>query len=178
MPLNDYSFLPFGGGGIPANENSGTSLAAPRWYSGTAVPTAGTFSVGDTIYNVSAAAASPFVRMTVGWVCTTAGTPGTWTPIYSSALQQTLITTATSGTLTNGQRLILINPATTGTYSMPDASANLAGFETTLKNIASGSVTLTPLASNGYADAAAVTLAQFAAVTLLANGTTTWYKQT
>lgn len=177
MAQNEYSTLPFGAGGIPANSNSGTSLAAPRWYNGTAVPTAGTYNVGDIVFNATPAASSPFVRMTAGWICTTAGTPGTWTAIYVAALQQTLTTTATSGTLTNGQRLILLNPATTGTYSIPDASANLAGFELTIKNIASGSTTLTPLASNNYADAAAITLAQFASVTLLSNAGTTWYRQ-
>ena len=177
MSMNDYSFLPFGAGGIPANANSGTSLAAPRWYQGTAIPTAGTYNVGDIVFNANPGASTAFVRSTWGWVCTTAGTPGTWTVLYSSALQTTLTTTATSGTLTNGQRLTLINPATTGTYSLPDALANLAAFEATFKNIASGSVTLTPLGTNSYADAAAITLAQFASVTLLANGSTTWFKQ-
>lgn len=180
MALNDYSYLPFGAGGIPANENAGVSVVAPRWYSGTAAPTSGNFNQGDVIWNPTAAAASAFARMTVGWVCTTGGVAGStavFTPIYSAALQNTLVTTATSGTLTNGERLILLNPATTGTYSLPDASANLAGFEMTIKNLASGSTTLTPLASNNYADAAAITLAQFGAVTLLSNNGTTWYKQ-
>lgn len=40
---------------------------------GTAAPTSGTYEVGDIVYN-SAPAAGGFV----GWVCTTAGTPGTW----------------------------------------------------------------------------------------------------
>ena len=177
MAQNDFSFLPFGAGGIPANANSGTSLAAPRWYQGTAIPTAGTYNVGDIVFNATPAAATTLTRNTWGWVCTTAGTPGTWQVLYSPALQTAVTTTATSGTLTNGFRLTLINPATTGTYSLPDVSATLAGYEATFKNIASGSVTLTPLGSNGYADAAAITLAQFAAVTLLSNGTTIWYKQ-
>jgi len=73
MAQNDFSYLPFGAGGIPANENSGTSLPAPRWYSGTAAPTAGTYNVGDFVWNVSPGATSPGVsKSTLGWSCTTA----------------------------------------------------------------------------------------------------------
>lgn len=180
MAIADYSYLPFGAGGIPANENSGTSVAAPRTYLGTAAPTVGNYNQGDVIVNATPAASSPFARMTMGWLCTTGGVAGStavFTVMYSSALQITTTTTATSGTLTGGYRLTLLNPATTGTYSLPDASANLAGYEATFKSLASGSITLTPIASNGYADAAAITLAQFASVTLLANGSTTWFRQ-
>lgn len=38
-----------------------------------AAPVAGTWAVGDVVYNSAPAAAG-----TIGWVCTTAGTPGTW----------------------------------------------------------------------------------------------------
>lgn len=40
---------------------------------GAAAPTTGTWAVGDKRYNTAPAAAG-----TPGWVCTTAGTPGTW----------------------------------------------------------------------------------------------------
>ncbi|MGK3957909.1 glycosyl hydrolase family 28-related protein [Arthrobacter sp. R4] len=40
---------------------------------GTAAPTSGTYSVGDKVY-----ATAPIAGGTIGWVCTTAGTPGTW----------------------------------------------------------------------------------------------------
>lgn len=40
---------------------------------GTAAPAAGAWKVGDTVYNSAPAAAG-----SIGWVCTTAGTPGTW----------------------------------------------------------------------------------------------------
>lgn len=39
----------------------------------TAAPTSGTWSRGDIVYNTA-----PSASGTVGWVCTTAGTPGTW----------------------------------------------------------------------------------------------------
>ncbi len=40
---------------------------------GTAAPTAGTWAVGDRVYAATPSAGGP-----VGWVCTVAGTPGTW----------------------------------------------------------------------------------------------------
>lgn len=42
-------------------------------YTGTAAPVAGTWKQGDIVWNSSPAAAG-----SIGWVCTTAGTPGTW----------------------------------------------------------------------------------------------------
>jgi hypothetical protein len=40
---------------------------------GTVAPTSGTYAVGDICYN-----STPTVAGKIGWVCTTAGTPGTW----------------------------------------------------------------------------------------------------
>ncbi len=181
MAQNDYSFLPFGAGGIPANANSGTSIVAPRWYMGTAAPTAGTYNQGDIVFNPTPSApSSEITRQTIAFICTTGGTPGTWTSIFNNAATAVLTTTATSGTLANGYRLTLLNPASTGTYSLPDVTAVLAGSIEGFKNIASGSVTLTPLGTNNYeaTSIAAITLAQNALVELQSAGgtSTTWYK--
>ena len=43
----------------------------------TAAPTTGTWAKGDFIKNSSPTAPTP----TIGWICTTAGTPGTWTAV-------------------------------------------------------------------------------------------------
>ena len=40
---------------------------------GTAAPTSGDWEQGDVIYN-----SAPTAGGTIGWVCTTAGSPGTW----------------------------------------------------------------------------------------------------
>jgi hypothetical protein len=40
---------------------------------GTAAPSSGTWAVGDVVWSTNPAAGG-----TIGWVCTTAGTPGTW----------------------------------------------------------------------------------------------------
>jgi hypothetical protein len=42
-------------------------------YLNSAIPTTGAWSVGDVVYNSVPAAGQP-----QGWVCTVAGTPGTW----------------------------------------------------------------------------------------------------
>ena len=80
MAQNDYSILPFGARGIPANENAGTALPAPRWYSGTAAPTVGTYNQGDTVFNTTPTASGVFA-----WVCVQAGTPGTWKTVATGA---------------------------------------------------------------------------------------------
>lgn len=131
------------------------------------------WQTGDIIINT---AQSTTGTVPYGWVCVANGYAGTWSPMFVEPTQA-LTTTATSGTLSAKYRLTLLNPATTGTYSLPDVSLVAAGFAETFKNIASGSTTLTPLTTNGYDDAAAITLAQHASVTLLSSGGTTWYKQ-
>ena len=109
-----------------------------------------------------------------GWVCVQNGFPGVWEPICQEPTAVCL-TTQTLGTLSSFFRVTLLNPATTGPYSLPEAVNNFAGSIITIKNLASGSVTLTPLGTDSYADAAAITLAQYAKISLLSNGTTTWY---
>ena len=44
-----------------------------RWSSSDGAPEEGTYTVGDIVWNDAPASAG-----TIGWVCTTAGTPGTW----------------------------------------------------------------------------------------------------
>ena len=43
------------------------------WAVAAAAPTTGTWKVGDMVYNNAPAAGGK-----IGWVCTVAGTPGTW----------------------------------------------------------------------------------------------------
>jgi polygalacturonase len=55
------------------NPNYGLTTAEPRRFFGTAIPSAGTFIRGDLIFTTT-----PTAGATPGWICTTAGTPGTW----------------------------------------------------------------------------------------------------
>ena len=68
---------------IPTNANkivsskSNTYFKANKITIGTAVPTTGTYAKGDIIISSSPNASA------IGWICTTAGTPGSWKAIKS-----------------------------------------------------------------------------------------------
>lgn len=59
--------------GLPPRHYSRKNAAGKVTTYGTAAPTAGTWAVGDRCENSAPAVGSPN-----GWVCVTAGTPGTW----------------------------------------------------------------------------------------------------
>jgi hypothetical protein len=55
------------------NDGTGTPIHAPRQFRGTAAPASGTWEAADIVWDTTpASGAAP------GWVCTAAGTPGTW----------------------------------------------------------------------------------------------------
>ncbi len=151
------------------------SSSASGFATAAASPTDAAVSwlIGDVVFNSAPAPNAPS-----GWVATAsgAGSAANFLPFGQTNLTYALTTTATSGTLSSSYAAILLNPASTGTYSLPNVTAYSAGSALFLKNVASGSVTLTPLAANGY-DAAAITLAQFGSVSLRSFGTTNWYRQ-
>jgi hypothetical protein len=55
------------------NFPQGYGLAGKKVLSAAAAPTSGTYNLGDMVFNSAPAAAGK-----IGWVCTGAGTPGTW----------------------------------------------------------------------------------------------------
>jgi hypothetical protein len=59
--------------GVPLDTALGTIPYLQKQWWGTAAPTTGTWARGDSVLNSTPSAAGP-----PGWVCTTAGTPGTW----------------------------------------------------------------------------------------------------
>lgn len=60
--------------------NFAPTIGGPKVLFGTAIPAAGTWNRGDIVWN-----AQPAAGGTAGWVCTTAGTPGTWKTFGSIA---------------------------------------------------------------------------------------------
>jgi hypothetical protein len=89
---------------------------------GTAAPVAGTWAVGDRVYNQAPTATGP-----VGWACTVAGTPGTWVAFGTPGVQVTLAdakgdllaasaadTVARLPVGTNGQTLVADSAEATG----------------------------------------------------------------
>lgn len=63
-------------GGATATYTGGAGTRKEAY--GTAAPASGTWSVGDIQWNTAVTSGSGGSPR-VGWVCTTAGTPGTWT---------------------------------------------------------------------------------------------------
>ena len=55
--------------------NGSAFVGTNRHYSNGAAPVSGTYALGDFVWNFNPASG------VLGWVCTTAGTPGTWTPV-------------------------------------------------------------------------------------------------
>ncbi len=132
-----------------------------------------TWAAGSVVFNSAPTAAGP-----VGWIAQNAGAGSAANFLAFGQVNPTLplTTTATSGTLSSAYFMILLNPASTGTYSLPNVTAYPGGSALFIKNLASGSTTLTPLAANGY-DVAAITLAQLASISLRSAGGTVWYRQ-
>jgi len=61
---------------LPGRHYSRKNAAGKVTTQGTAAPTTGTWGVGDRSENTAPASGAPS-----GWVCTVAGTPGTWLPL-------------------------------------------------------------------------------------------------
>jgi hypothetical protein len=58
---------------LPARTIDSVTMRGNAQASGSAAPVAGTWKVGDYVRNSAPAVGSP-----KGWLCTVAGTPGTW----------------------------------------------------------------------------------------------------
>ena len=106
----------------------GNATTATRYVGGTAngAPSSGTFAVGDFIVDLTGTI----------WVCTTAGTPGTWTTTISSHLQ------LRSATATVGRNEITLFSGSTSSQTLTAPSNPIDGSNWTVINKASISVTL------------------------------------
>ena len=112
-----------------------------------------------------------------GWVCLSSGYPGTWAPITPEPTQFVTNTIVPTQTLAQAYRYTLLNFAQTGTASLPEASQNMAGAVLTFMNLNATTVTLAPLSTDNYnGGVAAITLAQYAAISITSDGLTHWYK--
>ena len=106
----------------------GNATSATRYVGGTAngAPTSGTFSVGDFIIDQTGTI----------WVCTTAGTPGTWTTTISSHLS------LRSASATVGRNEITLFSGSTASQTLTAPSNPIDGSNWTVINKASVAVTL------------------------------------
>lgn len=131
---------------------------------GTAAPTTGTWNKADMVINQSPTAGQPW-----GWVCTVAGTPGTWVPLMQ--VQGTATAIATISTIPSTARFATLTSNAAGTYTLsPSASyapGSLIQFIVT-NNVAT---TFAAAAGNQIVGTAAVTAAN-APVSFVMDGVT------
>ena len=133
------------------------AVAASRYVGATAsgAPTTGTFVVGDFVIAQNGQV----------WICTVTGTPGTWVSAGgASGFTVSSITTTTTA-VTN--TIYLANG--TFTVTIPVAS----NTQVAVKNTGTGTITVAPV--SGTLDGGAnATLAQYASINVVADGTNVW----
>ena len=139
-----------------------------RSLADTAPPTSGDWNVFDAVWNSAPAVGNP-----EGWVCTTAGSPGTWTPLKTFATVTAVTNISAAGTV--GPTANLVTVATGGfniTLSAPTSaqSGNVVG----VVNSTASPVTFVAGAGTAVVAGSAV-LAATSSATLRTAGTT-WYR--
>jgi hypothetical protein len=94
--------------GLWIGDASGTSLTsldrARHQRNGTAAPTTGAWARGDIVWNRDAASGGP-----LGWICTAAGTPGTWVEIRGAGTRQPHIADPAGGATIDAEARNAIN---------------------------------------------------------------------
>jgi hypothetical protein len=125
-------------------------------------PTSGTFAVGDYIIDQSG----------VTWVCTAAGTPGTW----SRSLAAYVILVKTNGyTVASTDSMIVIDVSQV-TITLPAANSRPAGVPLVIKNANRFWNTIAPAGTDTIDAASSYPLpAAFQSVTLVSNGSSAWW---
>lgn len=143
---------------------------------GTAAPTDTTqsWALGDIVLNSAPTA----IGQPYGWVCIAAGYPGTWAVIQLEYLAPVATSTITTGQLPNGNRVLLLNPGSAVSMTLPSSAAHAAGALMTIKNISANTVTLVAATGQNYEGAINITLAQNAIANIVRDttGTTQWWK--
>lgn len=88
-------------------------------------------------------------------------------------LSGTFATIAAAAVLSSAKQNILING--TGPFTLAQAAPHSSGYVQRVKNLNATTLTIVTVAGALH-DAAAITLAQYASVTLVSDGSTTWHK--
>jgi parallel beta-helix repeat protein len=121
----------------------------------TAAPVSGTWSVGDIVWH-----RTPVVGRNAGWICVTAGTPGTWASFGQIALDGSA--TYNPGNLADGDgttTTVTVTGAALGDYASASFSLDLQGITLTAWVSATDTVSVRfQNESNGALDLASGTL--------------------
>jgi hypothetical protein len=153
---NKMGSFELGGAPLGVGGNRGSMVTI---YS--AAPTTGTWLVGDIVYN-----SSPTATTTPGWVCTTGGTPGTWTPmgilgsgVPIADVSATGVVTKINGTTLSGLATgILKNTTGTGVPSIATAGTDYAvSYSGTTGSIGGSALTVGGACASGTATATGAT---------------------
>lgn len=118
----------------------GPSLANARFQSNDgSVPTTGTYARGDVLWR-----RSPSAGQSAGWICVSAGTPGTWVPFGNTVLQASATwdppSVAAAGTAST---TITATGAALGDFVQVSFSVSLAGLIAQAYVSATNTVTVT-----------------------------------
>lgn len=151
-----------------------TNPPLPAINYASAPPTDGYWAQGQVIINNQPAAGAA-----IGWVCTTAGTPGTWVALgFATPTTLTTVSTASS-TLASGSRYNLLTATAASSYTLPAAGSQAAGTVLTVINVGGASaVTLAAPSGNTIVGGPVVTTVANARLSVLSDGNTTWYNLT
>jgi hypothetical protein len=115
----------------------------PLQISGASAPGSGAHDLGEIVWNTS-----PTATGTLGWVCTTAGTPGTWTALSVATPAQSALFTAVSQTGGGSKTpdmsigVIRYNVGDATAFTINDATNKAAGriFTIQINNAAGGAM--------------------------------------
>lgn len=96
----------------------------PQRFMSTAVPSVGTWNTGDVVWKSDVDATS-----VIGWICSVAGTPGTWRELYANGGTITSLVVGSGGTaltkIVKGQ--VTFNPASVSANSYSSQSITISG---------------------------------------------------
>lgn len=134
----------------------------------TTYPSSGSWNVGDFVLN-----SAPAIGQPAGWVCTTAGSPGTWSPVTLIQNVGNVATLTAAGNVAATANIVSVTGSGgfNATLALPSASNN--GSTVSIVNATAGSVTA--VAATG---AAVVGLAVVSANTSgsFKSNSTNWYR--
>lgn len=133
----------------------------------TAAPTSGTYNAFDYVANSSPANGTP-----VGWLCVTAGSPGTWAAVYPLQNVSNVATLSAAGSIAVTDNVIVCSGTAYNATLAAPTSAN-SGSTINIVNTASG--TVTAVAATGTAITGLATVATSTSGSFKSSGTT-WYR--
>lgn len=134
-----------------------------------AIPTTGYWEAGTVIFNNAPGAGQPF-----GWICTVAGSQGTW--IQISVEGGTLNTIATTGaTIAIGARYNYITSNAAGTYTLPKAASHAPNW-VIANYITTASATTFAAQSGEQINGIAAVTAAGSSASFIGDGVSQWYR--